>query len=112
MRSARIRAMTSDGPPAENGTTMVIGCDGKFSASALPPAARTASAARTIFRITFSQNTTIVIACDKREAFAQGSTCDEAMLPVPLYGLLPGACHRARIRATRWLAMTVSYSLA
>src|SRR6266478_2555603 len=24
------------------------------------------------------------------------------------YGLLRGACHRARIRATRWLAMTVS----
>ena len=24
-------------------------------------------------------------------------------------GLLRGACHRARIRATRWLAMTVSY---
>ena len=23
-------------------------------------------------------------------------------------GLLRGACHRARIRATRWLAMTVS----
>ena len=23
------------------------------------------------------------------------------------YGLLRGACHRARIRATRWLAMTV-----
>ena len=23
-------------------------------------------------------------------------------------GLLPGACHRARIRATRWLAMTES----
>ena len=24
-----------------------------------------------------------------------------------LHGLLRGACHRARIRATRWLAMTV-----
>jgi hypothetical protein len=23
------------------------------------------------------------------------------------YGLLRGACHRARIRATRWLAMTI-----
>jgi hypothetical protein len=23
------------------------------------------------------------------------------------YGLLRGACHRARVRATRWLAMTV-----
>jgi hypothetical protein len=28
------------------------------------------------------------------------------------YGLLRGACHRARIRATRWLAMAVSKSLA
>src|SRR5476651_2089586 len=26
------------------------------------------------------------------------------------YGLLRGACHRARIRATRWLAMTVGYA--
>jgi hypothetical protein len=29
-------------------------------------------------------------------------------LPCPSSGLLRGACHRARIRATRWLAMTVS----
>ena len=28
------------------------------------------------------------------------------------YGLLRGACHRARIRATRWLAMTPDLSLA
>ena len=36
------------------------------------------------------------------------STCDEAIHSffVLLYGLLRGACHRARIRATRWLAMT------
>jgi len=27
------------------------------------------------------------------------------------HGLLHGACHRARIRATRWLAMTVSNPL-
>src|SRR4029078_12021002 len=26
-----------------------------------------------------------------------------------LHGLLRGACHRARIRATRWLAMTLKY---
>ena len=26
---------------------------------------------------------------------------------LPLHGLLRGACHRARIRATRWLAMTL-----
>jgi hypothetical protein len=26
------------------------------------------------------------------------------------YGLLRGACHRARIRATRWLAMTAPYN--
>jgi len=51
---------------------------------------------------------TPVIACDKRKAFAQGSESDEAIQS--LYeaptGLLRGACHRARIRATRWLAMT------
>jgi len=32
------------------------------------------------------------------------------VLQLPLYGLLRGACHRARIRATRWLAMTVYYA--
>src|SRR5450756_2652018 len=39
--------------------------------------------------------------------------CDEAIHPFfkPRYGLLRGACHRARIRATRWLAMTVELSL-
>jgi hypothetical protein len=41
-------------------------------------------------------------ACDKRKAFAQGSPCDEAIqLPLtPKAGLLRGACHRARIRAS------------
>src|ERR1700722_10798985 len=28
------------------------------------------------------------------------------------HGLLRGACHRARMRATRWLAMTVRYDFA
>src|SRR5712691_2649161 len=28
------------------------------------------------------------------------------------HGLLRGACHRARIRATRWLAMTTKHTLA
>ena len=28
------------------------------------------------------------------------------------FGLLRGACHRARVRATRWLAMTVNNQLA
>src|SRR5260370_7786255 len=32
-------------------------------------------------------------------------------LVMPCYGLLRGACHRARIRATRWLAMTVGAPL-
>jgi hypothetical protein len=38
------------------------------------------------------------------------SDSDEAihLSALPHYGLLRGACHRARIRATRWLAMTVS----
>ncbi len=36
------------------------------------------------------------------------STCDEAIHPFfsRRDGLLRGACHRARVRATRWLAMT------
>jgi len=34
------------------------------------------------------------------------------MLRFDDYGLLRGACHRARIRATRWLAMTISKALA
>jgi porphobilinogen synthase len=47
-------------------------------------------------------------ACDKREAFAQGSESDEAIHPsvLPRDGLFRGACHRARILATRWLAIT------
>jgi hypothetical protein len=52
IRSARIRAIASVGPPAENGTTMVRGCDGKLSASALPPVtSNAANAARIILRI-------------------------------------------------------------
>jgi hypothetical protein len=38
---------------------------------------------------------------------------DEAIQLLPPFvkaGLLRGACHRARIRATRWLAMTANYS--
>src|SRR5258708_15420937 len=35
------------------------------------------------------------------------SACDEAIQSEPGgSGLLRGACHRARVRATRWLAMT------
>src|SRR5258706_10528068 len=37
------------------------------------------------------------------------SESDEAIhFLMPRYGLLRGACHRARIRATRWLATTIS----
>jgi hypothetical protein len=66
---------------------------------------RTHRAARTRWFVSISH----VIACDKREAFAQGSESDEAIHSffAPRNGLLRGACHRARIRATRWLAMTV-----
>src|SRR5439155_3155501 len=53
IRSARIRVIASDGPPAENGTTMVMGCDGKLSASALPANDISAiNAAKTVLRIT------------------------------------------------------------
>jgi hypothetical protein len=38
--------------------------------------------------------------CERSEAIHSSSFCCG-------YGLLRGACHRARIRATRWLAMTV-----
>jgi hypothetical protein len=66
-----------------------------------------------------------VIACDKREAFAQGSPCDEAIhlsCCLTKAGLLRGACHRAArslssgahsrdpLAPTRWLAMTADYA--
>ncbi len=38
MRSARMRAIASDGPPAANGTTMVMGCAGQgFRCGRFPP---------------------------------------------------------------------------
>src|ERR1700750_2613565 len=37
-----MRAIASDGPPAENGTMMVIGCDGNSSARTAPAKARIA----------------------------------------------------------------------
>src|SRR6202035_4701364 len=43
------------------------------------------------------------------------STCDEAIhfaAQRKKDGLLRGACHRARIRATRWLAMTMRHTSA
>jgi len=64
--------------------------------------------------------------CDKREAFAQGSPCDEAIHldAQRKNGLLRGACHRAARRLssgahsrdplapTRWLAMTMLFFAA
>src|ERR1700694_128001 len=45
----------------------------------------------------FESELRLVIACDKRKAFAQGSACDEAIqLCRDKDGLLRGACHRAR----------------
>src|SRR4051794_27093571 len=44
MRSAMMRAAASVDPPGGNGTTRVIGRDGKFCAPALPIPARIASA--------------------------------------------------------------------
>jgi hypothetical protein len=38
--AARIRASVSVGPPAENGNTIVIGCDGYISAIAGPTGLR------------------------------------------------------------------------
>src|SRR5580692_8086637 len=54
MRSPTTRAITSVGPPAANGTTMVIGRDGKDCAAALPAKpdiAATAVVAKTSLRI-------------------------------------------------------------
>jgi hypothetical protein len=43
----------------------------------------------------------------RRSSTTEGGS-DEAihLSALPHYGLLRGACHRARIRATRWLAMS------
>jgi hypothetical protein len=41
---------------------------------------------------------------------ARSEATKQSNLPLLLHGLLRGACHRARIRATRWLAMTVSFA--
>ena len=37
---------------------------------------------------------------------ARSEATQQSILPSLQYGLLRGACHRARIRATRWFAMT------
>src|SRR5258708_3298403 len=40
---------------------------------------------------------------------ARSEVTKQSILPFPRnIGLLRGACHRARIRATRWLAMTIN----
>src|SRR5262245_53686648 len=49
-----MRAMTSDGPPAEKGTMIVMGREGKFCAAADPPKARAAIAVRINLNITIS----------------------------------------------------------
>ena len=49
MRSARIRAIASDGPPAENGTMMVMGRDGKFCATRRRKCQHRQQAAKLIF---------------------------------------------------------------
>src|SRR5258705_13772801 len=57
-----------------------------------------------------------VIARSDLSAAAQRAKADatkqSTLSFLPLYGLLRGACHRARIRATRWLAMTRKVSCA
>ena len=52
-----------------------------------------------------------VIARSDSSAVAQRAKAEatkQSILPLWPHGLRRGACHRARIRATRWLAMTVS----
>jgi hypothetical protein len=50
--------------------------------------------------IRFNKSSCVVIARSASDEAIHFSLCGQA-------GLLRGACHRARIRATRWLAMTV-----
>jgi hypothetical protein len=38
---------------------------------------------------------------------AKAEATKQSILSFPRDGWLRGACHRARVRATRWLAMTV-----
>ena len=38
---------------------------------------------------------------------SEGGSDEATQFTMPRYGLLRGAYHRARIRATRWLAMTI-----
>src|ERR1700738_3912539 len=47
------------------------------------------------------------VVADKHTAVIARSESDEAIQSTVSFGLLRGACHRARIRATRWLAMTI-----
>jgi hypothetical protein len=44
----------------------------------------------------------------RRSSSSEGGSDEAIHFTMPRHGLLRGACHRARIRATRWLAMTVS----
>src|ERR1700693_653939 len=51
----------------------------------------------------------VVIACDKREAFAQGSVCDKAIHPCsPLLDCCAEPVIGRRFAPTRWLAMTTN----
>jgi hypothetical protein len=49
-----------------------------------------------------------------KEAFviARSEATKQSMMSHPGYELLRGTCHRARIRATRWLAMTASIGIS
>jgi hypothetical protein len=116
--AARIRASASLGPPAANGTTMVMGCEGKLSATALPlKASSAANMARIAFRITPSDSAhTIVIARSQRVPPSAGPMINSA--PKQSSFLSRGAmdCFAEpvigrRFAPTRWLAMTV-YSVA
>ena len=44
--------------------------------------------------------------CSCDAVIARSFATKQSTLSLPPHGLLRGACHRARIRATRWLAMT------
>jgi hypothetical protein len=67
-----MRIIASDGPPAENGTTMVTGCDGNLSAAGaqVVNVISNAQAARSDLSIPFSQRRNIVIASEAKQSTA------------------------------------------
>src|SRR5262245_23978770 len=100
IRSARMRASVSLGPPAGYGTTMLIVRDGKLSASALPTSAATmVNAAMNDFVTTLSQM------IDRSSLRLDVGSLDDRP-PFVDFGLLLGGERLRRLMATRPTALT------